>query len=213
MEKSSTINETFEFKLPAKQPVLVVISGLSGSGKDAVLKGLKTAYPEAHYVVTCTDRAPRPGEVHGVDYFFVTTDEFKRMIANDELIEYSWVYEQYKGGLKKQIFDALNQGKDVIMRLDVQGAEKIKAKFPEAILIFISPASDKEWRSRLINRKTDTPEQIKVRLETAKQEMEKLDIFDYFVLNAEHQLDKAIADIISIIQTEHSRVHQRKIVA
>ncbi|MEN6436487.1 MAG: guanylate kinase [Anaerolineaceae bacterium] len=213
MDKPAVMNERFQFTLPVRQPVLVVISGLSGVGKDAVLNSLKVAYPQAHYVVTCTDRAPRPGEVNGVDYFFVTTAEFERMIENDDLIEYSWVYEQYKGGLKKQVFDALKQGKDVIMRLDVQGAEKIKAKFPEAVLVFISPASEEEWRRRLLNRKTDTPEQIKVRLNTANQEMEQLDNFDYVVLNAENQLNKAVADIISIITAEHSRVHQRKIIA
>lgn len=203
--------ETIKFQLPARQPLMVVISGLSGVGKDAVMNALRHSYPQAHYVVTCTDRQPRPKEVHGVDYFFVTTAEFESMIANDELIEYSQVYNQYKGGLKKQVFDAMHEGKDVIMRLDVQGAFKIKSQFPEALLIFVSPASDEEWRSRLINRKTDSPEQIKVRLETARQELELMKIFDYIVINAENKLDQAVQDILSIFTAEHCRINPRKI--
>ncbi len=203
---------SIDFNLPTPQPLLVVISGLSGVGKDAVMNALKVCYPQAHYVVTCTDRAPRPGEVDGVDYFFVTTEEFKRMIRDDELIEYSNVYEQHKGGKKKQVFDALAQGKDVIMRLDVQGAEKIKAQFPNALLIFVSPATDDEWRSRLLRRKTDTPEQIKVRFETARVEMEKMALFDYVVINADNKLEDAVNDIVAIFKAEHCRIHQRKII-
>ena len=203
--------DTIDFQLPARQPLMVVISGLSGVGKDAVMNALRLSYPQAHYVVTCTDRKPRPKEVHGVDYFFVTTAEFERMIDNDELIEYSIVYDQYKGGLKKQVFDAMHQGKDVVMRLDVQGAYRIKSQFPEALLIFVSPESVKEWRSRLINRKTDSPEQIKVRLETARQELEMMKIFDYIVVNAENKLDQAVQDILSIFTAEHCRINPRKI--
>lgn len=202
---------SIKFELPARQPLMVVISGLSGVGKDAVMNALRQSYTQAHYVVTCTDRKPRPKEVHGVDYFFVTTEEFERMIADDELIEYSRVYDQYKGGLKKQVFDAMHQGKDVIMRLDVQGAFKIKSQFPEALLIFVSPASDEEWRSRLINRKTDSPEQIRVRMETARQELEMMKIFDYVVINAENQLEQAVKDILSILTAEHCRINPRKI--
>ncbi len=210
-EKNLEEYESIEFELPTRQPLMVVISGLSGVGKDAVMNALRRSYTQAHYVVTCTDRQPRPREVHGVDYFFVTTEEFERMIADDELIEYSRVYDQYKGGLKKQVFDAMHQGKDVIMRLDVQGAFKIKSQFPEALLIFVSPASDDEWRSRLINRKTDSPEQIRVRLETARQELKMMNIFDYIVINAENKLEQAVKDILSIFTAEHCRVNPRKI--
>jgi len=105
----------------------------------------------------------------------------------------------------------MHQGKDVVMRLDVQGAYKIKSQFPEALLIFVSPESVKEWRSRLINRKTDSPEQIKVRLETARQELEMMKIFDYIVVNAENKLDQAVQDILSIFTAEHCRINPRKI--
>ncbi len=204
-------SENFEFNLPNPQPLMVVISGLSGAGKDALMRELRICYPQAHYVVTCTDRAPRKNEEDGFDYFFVSTTAFEEMIARDELIEYSKVYNQYKGGRKKQVFDALNQGKDAIMRLDVQGALKIKTNFPEVLLIFVSPASKEEWRKRFLSRQTDTPEQIKVRLETARQEMEMMDEFEYVVINAENQLEKAVQNIIAIIHAEHCRTHPRKI--
>lgn len=210
-QTESSKTEALDFNLPEPQPLMVVISGLSGAGKDALMQKLRIRYPQAHYVVTCTDRAPRKNEVDGFDYFFVSTVEFEEMIVRNELIEHSKVYNQYKGGRKKQVFDALQQGKDAIMRLDVQGAIKIKASFPEALLIFVSPASKEEWRKRFLNRQTDTPEQIKVRLETARQEMEKMDDFEYVVINAENQLEKAVQNIIAIIQAEHCRTHPRRI--
>jgi len=201
--------DTIEFQLPARQPLMVVISGLSGVGKDAVMNALRHSYPQAHYVVTCTDRQPRPREVHGVDYFFVTTDEFERMIANDELIEYSRVYNQYKGGLKKQVFDAMNQGKDVIMRLDVQGAEKIRKLFPEALLIFLVPTNEEEWLERFRGRNGELPADWEVRMKKVEEELQKVPLFDYMVVNPKNKLEEAVAVVEAILTAEHHRTRPR----
>ena len=131
--------ENLNFDLLHPRPLLVVISGCSGVGKDAVLNGLKERNQPFHFVVTATSREPRAGEVHGRDYFFVSREEFEKMIAGDELLEYANVYNQYKGIPKLQVRQALESGKDVIMRLDVQGAAKIRSLCPEAVLIFLTP--------------------------------------------------------------------------
>ncbi len=191
--------------------ILMVISGPSGAGKDSVIQDLIKAQPNLHFVVTATSRAPREGEVDGVDYIFTTKEEFEQMIKNDELIEYAWVYQQYKGVPKKHVLDALASGKDVIMRLDVQGAEKVRSLFPEAILIFLTPASTQEWLQRLRHRGTDSEKDLTIRIETVKEELTKIDLFDYIVINAEPDVAKAVQDIQTIIRAEHLSVHPRKI--
>ena len=160
------------------QPLLVVISGPAGVGKDAVVRRLKERGYPFHFVVTATDRPPRPGEVHGVHYFFVSTAEFEGMIALDELLEHARVYGQYKGIPKQQVREALASGKDVVMRLDVQGAAAVRRMAPEAVLIFLVAGSDEELEQRLRKRKGDSPEQIRERLATARAEMACLDEFD-----------------------------------
>ncbi|HET92311.1 MAG TPA: guanylate kinase, partial [Chloroflexi bacterium] len=140
----------------ARAPLLIVISGQSGVGKDSLIQCLKErAYP-FHFVVTATDRAPRPGEVHGVDYFFLSTDEFLRMEREGELLEHAIVYEQHKGIPKQQVREALSSGKDVIMRIDVQGAATVRRLAPEAVLIFLAASSENELKQRLYDRGYDT---------------------------------------------------------
>jgi guanylate kinase len=203
--------ELFSEEFLKKQPLLIVLSGPSGVGKDAVIISLQERKYPIHFVVTAASRPPRAGEIHGVDYFFVTEQEFEEMIAHDELIEHSLVYDVYKGVPKSQVSEAMASGKDVIMRLDVQGAAKVRSIFPEAILLFLIPANDEEWFERWRARDTETPEEIALRVETARVELECLDDFDYVVVNPHNQLDKAVDSVISIIEAEHMRVQQREI--
>jgi guanylate kinase len=162
-------------------------------------------------VVTATDRAPRPGEVDGVDYYFVSTAEFERMVAEDELFEHALVYGQHKGVPKKHVRQALASGIDVVMRLDVQGAETIRELVPEALSIFLVPPSLAVLVKRLRKRATDSEEQVQHRLEMALAEMKTLPHFDYIVVNHENKLDEAVKQIVAIIRAEKSRTTQRRI--
>jgi guanylate kinase len=170
---------------PVDCPLLIVISGPSGVGKDSVVKRLKERGYPFHFVVTATSRPPRPGEVHGVDYFFVSEADFKAMIRDDELLEHALVYEQYKGIPKQQVREALASGQDVVMRLDVQGAATVKRLVPDAVLIFLVPSSEEELARRLSCRHTDTEQQIQRRLEITREELARLGEFDYWVMNAD----------------------------
>ena len=203
--------DDLSFDVLHPEPLLVVISGPSGVGKDSVVKALKERNYPMHFVVTATSRPPRPGEVNGVDYFFMSKQEFEQMIADDELIEHSLVYNDYKGIPKQQIREALASGKDTILRVDVQGAIKVRKLCPEAVMIFILPHNADEWYRRLANRNTETPENLERRLSAARDEMNQLDVFDYLVINAENCLDQAVESIIQILSAEHHRHPHRKI--
>jgi guanylate kinase len=191
-------------------PLLIVLSGPAGVGKDAVLNRLKAIRYPLYFVVTATDRAPRPNEVDGVDYFFVTTAEFQRLEREGELLEHALVYGQHKGVPKHQVREALAAGQDVVMRVDVQGAATVREIAPQAVLIFLT-ASDADLEKRLRRRRTDSPEQLAIRLEKAREEKERITEFDYVVVNEENQLDQAVRCVISIIEAEHCRVHPRKV--
>jgi len=191
------------------QPLLIVISGPAGVGKDSLIQCLKERGCEPHFVVTATDRAPRPGEVHGVDYFFFSTEEFMRMKQEGELLEHAIVYGQCKGIPKQQVREALASGKDVIMRVDVQGAATVRRLVPEALLIFLTASSEEELEQRLRARGGDSPEQLERRITAAREEMKCLDDFDYVVFNRDDELDQAADDVMAIIQAEHCRVKPR----
>ncbi len=194
-----------------RQPLLIVISGPSGVGKDTVLQRMKERHLPFHFVVTATTRHARPGEEHGRDYFFISNDEFAEMIDKDELLEYAIVYNDYKGIPKQQVREALTTGHDVVMRIDVQGAAKIRSIASDAILIFISTASETEMVDRLRARKTETPEGLRLRIATARKELERMAEFDYCVVNQDMALDDTVDRIIAIIEAEHSRVHPRTV--
>jgi guanylate kinase len=194
-----------------RYPLLVVISGPSGVGKDAALERMKERQLPFHFVVTATTRAPRPGEVHGRDYFFLSKDEFAEMIETDELLEYAVVYDDFKGVPKQQVRDALESGLDVVMRLDVQGAATIRAAIPGAVTIFISTVSEAELAERLATRNTETPQSLKLRIATARKEFQRLKEFDYWVVNRQGELDQTVDKISAIIEAEHCRTHQRKV--
>lgn len=192
-------------------PLLIVISGPSGVGKDTVLESMRRRRLPFHFVVTATSRPQRPGEVDGEDYFFVSREQFEAMIEHGELIEHALVYNQYKGIPKQQVQDALASGQDVIMRIDVQGAATVRRLYPEALLIFLTTRSEEELVGRLKSRETETPESLRLRLTTARQEFEQLGLFDYLVVNADGQLDEAVDTISAIIQAEHHRTRPRRV--
>jgi guanylate kinase len=192
-------------------PLLIVISGPSGVGKDTVVSRMQERGIPFHFVVTATSRPPRPGEVHGEDYFFVSEAAFETMISEDELLEHAVVYGQYKGVPKQQVREAMASGKDVVMRLDVQGAATVRAIAPDAVLVFLSASSETELFDRLRRRKMDTEEQVRRRMEAAREEMRRLPLFDYVVINHESHVDQAVDDILRIITAEHLRVHPRQV--
>lgn len=200
-----------DFYVHNDEPLLIVISGPSGVGKDAVIDRMKVRQLPFHFVVTAATRKPRPDEVNGVDYIFVSHDEFAEMIEKGELLEHAIVYNDYKGIPKSQVRQALDSGKDVVMRLDVQGAETIRRLCPDALLIFLTAQSEQELVQRLQLRKTETPEGLKLRIATARKEFNRIQAFDYVVTNKENQLDETVDVINSIICAEHHRVNVRKV--
>ena len=184
-------------------PLLVVLTGPSGAGKDSVLNILKERGSPYHFTVTATTRAPRSGERHGVDYYFVSGDEFESMVRDGELLEHAIVYGQEKGVPKAPIRRALGEGKDVIMRTDIQGARYIKSAVPEAVTIFVSGPSPEELERRLRDRGADMPEQMKVRLRTATEETNAAGEFDHTVVNDD--LDRCAEAIETILEKERAR--------
>ena len=193
-------------------PLLIVISGPSGVGKDTIARQLIEREPEGfHFVVTATTRPPRAGEIHGKDYFFVDTDEFARMIDAGELLEHALVYNDYRGVPKQQIREAFASGKDVIMRVDVQGAATIRKLVPNAVFLFLMAESDAAMLRRLHERKSETPEALDLRMTTALQEMRRIEEFDYCVVNPAGRPDQAVADILCIMRATRCQVHHTPI--
>lgn len=187
------------------RPVLVVLSGPSGVGKDTTLCAMKEQIPNIYFVVTATTRPIRMGEMDGVDYHFVSKGRFADMIEHDELLEYAIVYGDYKGIPKHQVQKALASGQDVVLRIDVQGAATIRRLIPEAITIFLTTPSEEELVRRLRERKTDPPGQLKLRIAEARQEMKRIDEFQYVVINRENRLHETVEQVYSIIKAEKCR--------
>ncbi len=192
-------------------PLLIVVSGPSGSGKDTVVQRMQERGLPFHFVVTATTRPRRPGETHGKDYWFVSTEGFARMIERNELIEYAIVYGDYKGIPRAQVREALASGKDVVMRLDVQGAETVRRLVPDALLIFITTDSEEELVKRLKTRDTETADSLAIRIATARKELKRVEAFDYVIVNHDFRLDDAVDTVQAIIKAEHHRVQQRKV--
>jgi guanylate kinase len=198
----------YDFHSPA---LLVVISGPSGVGKDTLLQKLKERGLDFAFVVTMTTRPPRPNEVHGRDYLFVSKEEFARLMMADELLEHSVVYGDYKGIPKDQVRRALISGKDVLMRIDVQGAAKLRKIVPNIVTIFLTAEDEEELVRRLTERKTETSDGLAIRIATTREEMKRLREFDYVVINREDQVDDAVDHINAIIRAEHCRVNRKPI--
>jgi guanylate kinase len=200
-----------EFNIHNPQPLLIVISGPSGVGKDSVVQGLKECGLPVHFVVTATTRPRRKDEIHGIDYFFVSKAEFAHMIEAQELIEYAIVYKDYKGIPKQQVREALASGRDVVMRLDVQGAASVRKLAPEAVLIFLTTQSEQELVDRLKARKSEKPQELSLRIATARQELKRVTEFDYVIVNSDGCLENTVETVMAIIRAEHQRVYPRKV--
>jgi len=192
-------------------PLVVVISGPSGVGKDSVVKRMAEMEFPLHFVVTVTTRPMRPGEIHGVDYYFVSDEGFQRMKLEDELLEDADVYGQCKGVPRMDVARALASGRDVVLRLDVNGAATIRSKIPQAISIFLVPPSMKVLADRLRRRPGDSEEQVLRRLQTAYEELEQARSFDYVVVNREGQLDDAVEQVVAIMAAERCRAVRQPI--
>ena len=186
----------------APDPLLVVISGPSGVGKDAALQGMKLLQRPWRYIITATTRPKRPGERDGVDYIFMSPEEFRNLMTEDGFLECAEVYGTWYGVPRSQADEAMASGKDVIVKTDVQGARTLRSKIPEALLIFLAPPTMEELKHRLLERKSETEEALRRRIETAETEMERRDEFDYVVVNHNDRLDEAVEEIDRIIQKE-----------
>ena len=192
-------------------PLLIVLAGPSGVGKDAVLSRMRELGKPFHFVVTATTRQQRPMERDGVDYVFVTAEAFRRMVAGNELLEWAEVYGNLYGVPKAQVVKALNQGHDVIIKADVQGAATIRRLAPEGVFIFLAPPSTEELAVRLSQRMTESPAALRLRLGIAADEMRQASEFDYVVVNHAGRLDDAVAEIEGIVSRERSRTPTRKV--
>ena len=190
-------------------PLLVVLSGPSGVGKDAALDALKLLDRPWRFVITATTRPQRPGEQDGVDYIFLETAAFLKMKERDDLLECAQVYDYWYGVPRNQVRQGLQDGKDVILKVDVQGADTVRELAPEALFIFMIPSSLDELKSRLTKRETETPSQVALRLSNAQSELGRVGEFDYRVVNREGQLEQAVAEIDAIITAEKCRTRPR----
>lgn len=186
--------------------VLIVISGFSGAGKGTLMKRLMECYDNYALSISMTTRAPRPGEVNGVHYFFVDKAEFEKTIEENGLIEYASYCGNYYGTPRAYVENCLSQGKDVILEIEIQGACKIREKYPDAVLVFVTPPDGAELEKRLSGRGTETEEVIRTRLKRAIEEAEGIENYDYIVVNDE--LDRCMEDIHAIVRAAGCRMKE-----
>lgn len=185
------------------QGILTVISGFSGAGKGTVTRKILEQYDNYALSISATTRDPREGEENGREYFFKTAEEFEKMIAKDELIEYAKYVNNYYGTPKMYVQEQLQKGKDVILEIEIQGALKVKEKYPDTLLLFITPPSAQELKNRLIRRGTEEMDVIEKRMKTAAWEAQFMDQYDYIVIN--NELQTCVEELHAIIQSEHKK--------
>ena len=192
-----------------RKGILIVVSGFSGSGKGTLMKELLSRYPDTYALsVSATTRQPRDGEQDGREYFFISKDEFEKMIAKDELIEYARYVKNYYGTPKEYVRKQLDAGKDVILEIEIQGAMKIKEQFPESLLLFVTPPSAEELQKRLVGRGTETADVIAQRLSRAYEESEGMDAYDYIVVNDD--LDVCAAEVQKFVEAAKNEPSRRR---
>ena len=187
-----------------KKGILVVVSGFSGAGKGTIMKRLLEEYPQNYALsISATTRSPRPGECHGKEYFFVSEEEFEKMIQKEALIEYARYVNNYYGTPKEYVVGQLEQGRDVILEIEIQGALKVKEAYPDTLLLFVSPPDAGELKKRLVNRGTEDEATIDSMLKRAFEEAQGVEHYDYFVINDD--LEECVQEVHSIIKNEHAR--------
>ena len=185
------------------QGILVVVSGFSGAGKGTLMKALLEKYHNYALSISATTRSPREGEQDGREYFFVTRDKFESMIEEKELIEYAQYVNNYYGTPKEYVEQKMAEGKDVILEIEIQGALKVKKRFPDALLLFVTPPSAEELRRRLVGRGTETLEVINARLARAAEEASGMEAYDYLLINDD--LDRCVEEMHQLIQLQHRK--------
>ena len=208
MTKSNSNNKVLFDE--AKKPLLLVLSGPSGAGKDAVLARLKMVHFPIAHITTTTTRAIRPREKEGIDYNFVTREQFQKLIDSNELLEWANVYGNFYGVPKQAVRQALSEGKDTIIKIDVQGAATIKKIVPQAVFIFLVLLTMQELKDRLTMRNTESEDNLKLRIATAEEEMKKIGMFDYVAINEHGQIGRVVDEIKAIITAEKMRVTPRE---
>ena len=187
-----------------KKGLIIVLSGFSGAGKGTIMKHLLKTYPDSYHLsISATTRAPRQGEEDGREYFFRTQEEFDAMIANNELLEYACFNGNSYGTPRSYVEKLINEGKDVILEIEIQGALQVKKLYPEAVLLFVMPPTANDLKERLVGRGTETPDVIAQRLAISSKESQYMCGYDYLVVNDE--LAKSVEQVHSIISSEHFR--------
>ena len=184
-----------------QQGILAVVSGFSGAGKGTLMKALLEKYDNYALSISATTRKPREGEVHGREYFFMSVDVLDQLVIGDQLIEHAKYVSNYYGTPRSYVEEKMAEGKDVILEIEIQGALKVKEKFPETLLIFVVPPSAEELKKRLIGRGTETMEVIEQRMNRATEEAEAMDAYDYILVNDD--LNKAVESLHNLIQSQH----------
>ncbi|MCI8327228.1 MAG: guanylate kinase [Lachnospiraceae bacterium] len=192
-----------------KKGILIVVSGFSGAGKGTIMKELLKRHPNVYALsISATTRKPRVGEQDGVDYFFKTKEEFEQMIENGDLIEYAQYVGNYYGTPKPYVDKQLEAGKDVILEIEIQGAFEVKEKFPQTVLLFVTPPSAQILEKRLVGRGTEDRKTIAQRLSRAAEEVEKMDHYDYLIINDD--LEKCVKKVHQILRDEHLRISRNQ---
>ena len=194
-----------------KAPLLIVLSGPSGVGKDAILAKMKESGYPLEYITTVTTRPRRPAERDNVDYHFISLERFQETVESGELLEWAEVYNNWYGVPKETIKKALDRGQDTIIKIDVQGATTIKKIIPQALFIFLIPPSVEELVTRIKQRRTESAFDLALRIRIAEEEMEQLSLFDYVVVNRPGEIDQAVSEIKAIIAAEKCRVSPRQV--
>lgn len=205
------MDELSQLRLPEQPPLLIVVSGPSGVGKDAALKRMRELNYPFYFLVTNTTRPKRPDEIEGGDYHFISKAQFAEMEQRGEFLEHAVVYGYDYGNSRREVKEALARGQDVIMRIDVQGAATVKRLVPDAVFIFLLPPSIDKLEARLRKRRTEPEEYLRIRLHAARLEMNEVDKFDYVIVNEDDALDDTAELIYAIIRAEKCRVKPRRI--